>query len=68
MLLGWAVAAICCLSVLYGVRDTYQGHPMNLDTAALYNSVSRTVWAVGLGWLVFACCTGYGGKEVSDLL
>ncbi|XP_064616859.1 LOW QUALITY PROTEIN: nose resistant to fluoxetine protein 6-like [Liolophura sinensis] len=61
VMLGWAIAAICCLSVLYGVYDTYHGHPMNLDTAALYNSVSRTVWAVGLGWLVIACCTGYGG-------
>lgn len=60
-LVGWALASLCCLSTLYGVYDTYQGNPPSTDVSALYNSLSRTVWAAGVCWVIYACSTGYGG-------
>ncbi|XP_064599084.1 nose resistant to fluoxetine protein 6-like [Liolophura sinensis] len=63
VLAGWVCATVICLSVLYGLYDT-EAHGVKVlspDVSALYNATSRTAWGVGLGWLVFACCTGYGG-------
>lgn len=31
--------------------------------AASYSSLSHSVWALGLSWIVIACSTGYGGKH-----
>lgn len=68
-LAGWMCATVICLSVLYGLYDT-EAHGVKVlsrDVSALYNATSRTAWGVGLGWLVFACCTGYGGKHLHAL-
>lgn len=27
------------------------------------NAYMRAIWAIGLGWLIFACVHGYGGKH-----
>lgn len=32
-----------------------------IAVAALYGAGSRTLWAVGLSWIVLACLTGHGG-------
>ncbi|XP_052226413.1 nose resistant to fluoxetine protein 6-like [Dreissena polymorpha] len=62
VLLGWLLAAICCLSVLYGNFTTISGrHMPSKHEVALYNSVHSTVWALGVAWVIYACCTGNGG-------
>ncbi|XP_013390848.1 nose resistant to fluoxetine protein 6 [Lingula anatina] len=58
---GWVVATACALAVVYGVYDVYQGHPLSNDVGAFYNTMSRTVWGACVGWVIYACCTGYGG-------
>ena len=60
--LGWMLAAVGNLSVLYGLYHMVNGHPISLGVSAFYNSVSRTVWAVGVAWVIFACVTGHGGR------
>ncbi|XP_013412597.1 nose resistant to fluoxetine protein 6 [Lingula anatina] len=60
-LLGWAVATAAGLAVVYGLHDVYQGHPLSNDVSALYITVSRTVWGACVAWVIYACCTGYGG-------
>lgn len=35
---------------------------MNKVVSALYSGVARSVWSIGVGWVVFACTTGNGGK------
>ena len=62
VVLGWTLAAVCNLSVLYGLYHMMNGHPISVSLSAFYNSVFRTVWAVGVAWVIFACVTGHGGK------
>ncbi|XP_063912546.1 nose resistant to fluoxetine protein 6-like [Zophobas morio] len=31
---------------------------LSVEFSAVYMGVSRTLWGVGLGWLLIACCTG----------
>ena len=59
---GWTVAIGTIVAIVYGLYDYTQGEvELSNSTSAFYNAVHRTVWAVALGWVVFACVTGYGG-------
>lgn len=57
VLLGWSMSTACFLALVYGLYN------VKLDpiTGAAYSSLSHTAWALGLGWIVVACSTGYGG-------
>jgi len=63
-LMGWLLAAVCCLSVLYGNYEAISLNRMpSSHETALYNAMHANVWALGVGWLIWACCTGYGGNN-----
>ena len=64
MLLGWIVAAVTGLALVYGLYGVAQGTPLTTPVAAFYSSTHRTIWALVLGWVIFACVLGYGGKCV----
>ncbi len=60
----WAAALATGLSVVYAL-DTYEhmvwGTQPSDAANVLNNTLSRSAWALALGWLVFACHHGYGG-------
>lgn len=56
---GWLLSSACLLSLLYGLYETELSPIM----AAAYSSLSHSIWALGLSWIVLACSTGYGGKS-----
>lgn len=62
VILGWIISLVCVTSVIYGTVEENRGHINSLTTDAVFNSLCKTVWGLGLGWIVFACNTGYGGK------
>ena len=35
---------------------------LSLAASAVYGGFHRFAWAVAIGWVVFACCRGYGGQ------
>lgn len=57
----WLFATICAIAILYGLYDTFHGPPLSVDVLAFYTAVHRIVWALAVGWVLFACVTGYGG-------
>ena len=64
VMLGWILAAACNLAVVYGLVH-YNGNfltPMPLGLSAFYQTCARTAWGLGLAWVIFACCRGYGGR------
>ncbi|KAL4225568.1 hypothetical protein ACF0H5_016256 [Mactra antiquata] len=61
-LFGWLVAAVCCLSSLYGNYQSVEGkHVMSTGESALYAAVVPTVWSIGVGWVIYSCAVGSGG-------
>lgn len=57
----WGLAALLCLSALYGEYGTWHGRPFNKAENVLFFMFQRFAWAVGVALLVFACHSGYGG-------
>lgn len=51
------------LSILFALPNlwilfTLYTRQLSLEFSAVYMGISRTLWGVGLGWLVIACNTG----------
>lgn len=67
VVLGWCLAAVCNLSVLYGLYNVARGNFLSRSLNAFYASVHRTAWGVGVAWVILACVTGNGGL-VNELL
>ena len=68
---GWIVSTITALLLVYGLGNYYQ---VDLSCvfeekqcfptagAVLYAAFARAVWGGVIGWIIFACHTGYGGN------
>lgn len=67
VVLCWLLASVCNLSVLYGLWNVAKGSHLSSSVNALYACLHRTVWCIGVAWVILACATGNGGF-VNDLL
>ncbi|KAG5347697.1 NRF6 protein, partial [Acromyrmex charruanus] len=57
VILCWTLGAACNILVLFGVYKT----KISVLSAAIYVALSRTVWAIGIAWIVIMCYTEHGG-------
>ena len=69
---GWIVSTATALALVYGVHNYYgvdlscifepdkQCFPK--ASAIIYAAFARSAWGVVVGWVIFACHTGYGGE------
>ncbi|XP_044733081.1 nose resistant to fluoxetine protein 6-like [Chrysoperla carnea] len=55
--LCWSVAIGFMLFILFGIYYI----EMDLYSSAVYVSLSHTMWAMSIAWILFACVSGYGG-------
>lgn len=55
------------VALVWGLYGTFWGHKLTLVENMLYGSLSHTVWALALAWLIYACHHGYAGV-VNDFL
>ncbi|XP_064650020.1 nose resistant to fluoxetine protein 6-like [Lineus longissimus] len=61
MVVGWCIAIVLGILVVYGLYDDYDGSVSPQAVASLYNATARTGWGLAVCWVIFACVTGYGG-------
>ncbi|CAG2167193.1 unnamed protein product, partial [Oppiella nova] len=59
--MGWIISFVVSLGVLFAMFPANNGNVPEVHIAALYSSTSRTIWALSLSWVTFACITGNGG-------
>jgi hypothetical protein len=59
--MGWIIALMVSLGVLFAMLPANNGNIPEVHVAALYSATSRTIWALSLAWVTFACITGHGG-------
>jgi hypothetical protein len=61
--LGWLLAIFFVyLSVFSPANLGLRNYEYNVYDASVYAAFSPIVWSLALGWLIWACSTGYGGK------
>ncbi|XP_018404669.1 PREDICTED: nose resistant to fluoxetine protein 6 [Cyphomyrmex costatus] len=63
VILYWIIGGACNIFVLFGLYKKQ----ISLLSSAIYTASSRTVWAIGIAWIVIVCCTEHGGI-VKELL
>lgn len=56
----WILAAIFCISTVYGLYDSWRGEEMTMAEDVSYHMFSRITWALGLALVIYACHNGYG--------
>lgn len=62
-IIGWSLAVVCNCSILFGGVERNMPMPINI----LYACLSRTLWGVGIAWLIAMCTTNNGGVVNSIL-
>ena len=53
---------------MFSVSTFYNTNRYDATEAALYASLDKVAWCIGLGWVIFACVTQNGGKMISKLI
>ena len=64
----WLLAFISGVGVLYIIDqigyDTGEAEYPSLAASTIYNGLHRIAWTFTLGWVIFACFHGYGGRSM----
>ncbi|XP_063215655.1 nose resistant to fluoxetine protein 6-like [Bacillus rossius redtenbacheri] len=68
VLAGWTASAALMLTIIFGCRGMYLDiTEYDVVEASVFGGCHRTVWALAVAWVIFACEKGYGGP-VNSLL
>ncbi|KAF5279566.1 hypothetical protein FQR65_LT03388 [Abscondita terminalis] len=57
IILLWIICPLINLWIIF----TLYGRNVSVEFSAIYMGLSRTLWGVGLGWLIIACSTNNAG-------
>ncbi|KYN30591.1 hypothetical protein ALC56_15287 [Trachymyrmex septentrionalis] len=57
VIICWTLGAACNILVLFGLYK----RQISVLYTAIYIALSKTVWAIGIAWIVIICCTEHGG-------
>lgn len=51
---------VLCGVVLFGLYEDYHGNSLSRVAHILYQSSTRTLWALGLAYIIYACLNSQG--------
>ena len=71
MIVGWILSIGIILTCIYGLIPFLNENlefEMNPLMCVIFGTFSRIGWAIAVGWIIFACLSGYGGYYFSAVL
>lgn len=60
-MVGWCIALVCSLSVIYGPYEWNTLRDPTLLETLFYATFHRFAWTLSVAWMVLCCVTGHGG-------
>ena len=61
---GWLLATAGFFSAIYGMLPFQQpDYAYNALESSIFNCLHRPIWALAIGWVIYACVSGYGGED-----
>ncbi|TKR86541.1 hypothetical protein L596_011116 [Steinernema carpocapsae] len=57
----WFISFALMAAAVFSLYDWTTGTEWSLTARAVYSSLSKPAWGLGLSWIIFACFYGYGG-------
>lgn len=63
MTIGWIVSLLFTTGSQFLCYIGHEGLDPNPILAAVYAATHRTLFSLGMSWMILACTHGYGGKE-----
>ena len=49
--------------LVFGLYPDFNGNPLSRETHIVYQATGRVMWAVAVGYMIFACLTSQGGTR-----
>lgn len=60
--IGWLTCFVSIAAMIFGPMNIVNpDKEENSIGAGLYSAITRPLWGVAIGWIIFACHRGYGG-------
>ena len=70
-LIGWILSFALILTEIFVIYDAHlyeiPPQPWSRESHIWYESTSRQVWAIALGFVIFSCSMGKGGNKIRHL-
>ena len=57
---GWLLAGVCLAAPILVQHKIYRDGSSDLDWA-IFTTLGRLIWPLGISWVIFMCVSGYGG-------
>ena len=57
----WIIAVVSCLTIVFGLYPTWNGHQFSKSENVMYFMFSRTIYSTGIALMIYACHNGFGG-------
>lgn len=69
-LVGWFLAIAVALLLIYlpYTENRKDGVPWLVAERAAFEAVSRILWGLVVGWVIYACTVGHGGNYNNYLI
>ena len=62
-LLGWSLSLFLSIGLICFLYPDYQGNPLSRTTHIIYQSFSRTLWGICIGFMIYSCVAKTGGTR-----
>jgi hypothetical protein len=58
---GWLLAGVCLLVPVLVQHKLMRDSTASILEWAIFMTLARLIWPLGISWIIFVCVSGYGG-------